>query len=249
MKTLSRLAIAGMAVALTHSAVAADDAETLFGGTFGANVKFATDYVFRGESETNDGQIPAVQGSITWSHPSGFYAGFFGSTNKFASAPDISAVVGPYIGKTGTIGGTDIGYNVMLFDYEYPGANKYNYTELYMYAWKQFGDFNLKFEVTPTLNDWFGVEGWKGINYAVHPKMALPYGVTLDGSYGYQQLDGTGAQGWHHWNLGVSKKFVGLTFDLRYHDTDITSSHKVYGSPAGLKIFDQRVVFAVSKSF
>ena len=33
MKTLSRLAIAGMAVALTHSAVAADDAETLFGGT------------------------------------------------------------------------------------------------------------------------------------------------------------------------------------------------------------------------
>ena len=182
MKQLSRLAIAGMAVALTHSAVAADDAETLFGGTFGANVKFATDYVFRGESETNDGQIPAVQGSITWSHPSGFYAGFFGSTNKFASAPDISAVVGPYIGKTGTIGSTDIGYNVMIFDYEYPGANKYNYTELYMYAWKQFGDFNLKFEVTPTLNDWFGVEGWKGINYAVHPKMALPYGVTLDGS-------------------------------------------------------------------
>ena len=64
-----------------------------------------------------------------------------------------------------------------------------------------------------------------------------------------RQLDGTGAQGWHHWNLGVSKKFVGLTFDLRYHDTDITSGHKVYGSPAGLKIFDQRVVFAVSKSF
>ena len=93
------------------------------------------------------------------------------------------------------------------------------------------------------------MDGWKGINYAVHPKMALPYGVTLDGSYGYQQLDGTGAQGWHHWNLGVSKKFVGLTFDLRYHDTDIGSTHKVYGTPAGLKIFDQRVVFAVSKSF
>ena len=53
-----QIAIAGMAVALTHSAMAADDAETLFGGTFGANMKFATDYVFRGESETNDGQIP-----------------------------------------------------------------------------------------------------------------------------------------------------------------------------------------------
>ena len=45
------------------------------------------------------------------------------------------------------------------------------------------------------------------------------------------------------------RRAFGLTFDLRYHDTDITSSHKVYGTPAGLKIFDQRVVFAVSKSF
>ncbi|MDT3672526.1 MAG: hypothetical protein ROZ37_19565 [Aromatoleum sp.] len=40
-----------------------------------------------------------------------------------------------------------------------------------------------------------------------------------------------------------------VTFDLRYHDTDVDSSHKVYGDRDGRKIFKERVVFAVSKSF
>lgn len=246
MKQFSKLLVAGVAIALTQGAMA-EEQQTLFGGTFGASTKFATDYVFRGESEVNDGQIPTVQGSITWSHPSGFYMGYFGSTNKFVTAPKISAVVGPYVGKSGTFGDTDIGYNVMVFDYEYPGATEYNYTEMYMYAYKQFGDFNLKFEVTPTLRDWFGWKGHRGVNYAVHPKVNLPGGFTVDGSYGYQQLTGQDAQGWRHWNVGISKPYLGLTFDLRYHGTDLNSSHKVYGNHT--ELFKDRVVFAVSKNF
>ena len=125
MQQLAKILVTGLAITLTQGALADDkEKETLFGGTISTSIKMGTDYVFRGESETNDGEIPMVQGSVTWSHPSGFYLGYFGSTNKFASTPKISAVVGPYIGKSGNIGDTDVNYNVMVFDYQYPGARE-----------------------------------------------------------------------------------------------------------------------------
>jgi len=223
------------------------DENTLLNGSFSGSVKFATDYVFRGESEVADGEIPAVQASITWTHNDGIYAGLFGSTNKFESTPDIYAVVGPYIGKSGEI--SSIHYNVFLFHYMYPGADGVDYTELWIKAGRSFGNVNVDIEVTPTLNDWFGVNGWSGVNYAIHPSTTLSNELTISGSLGYQDLDGDGAEGWTHWNLGISKTLWGLMFDLRYHDTDVDSSHKVYGSPQGLKIFDQRFVFGFSKSF
>ncbi|MCC4114240.1 TorF family putative porin [Aromatoleum toluclasticum] len=249
MKTCySRMLLAGAAVVLAQAALAEDKPEVL-GGTIGGSVKFATDYVFRGESETVSGEIPAVQASLTWTHSSGVYLGYFGSTNKFEGSPDIYAVVGPYLGKYGSIGESGFNYNVMAFSYQYPGANRYNYSELYMYLDRNFGPVNLKLEVTPTLDDWFGVDGWKGVNYAIHPKLTLGDGWGIDGSFGYQELTGHGAEGWKHWNAGVTKSMWGLNFDLRYHDTDIDRSHKVYGSHDGRKIFKERVVFAVSKSF
>ncbi|NMG31772.1 TorF family putative porin [Aromatoleum evansii] len=249
MKTsYSKMLLAGAAVMLVQGAFA-EDKPVVLGGTVGGSVKFATDYVFRGESETVSGEIPAVQASLTWTHSTGVYLGYFGSTNKFEGSPDIYAVVGPYLGKYGSIGDSGFNYNVMAFSYQYPGANRYNYSELYMYLDRNFGPVNLKLEVTPTLDDWFGVDGWKGVNYAIHPKVALGDGWGVDGSFGYQELTGHGAEGWKHWNVGVTKSMWGLNFDLRYHDTDVDRSHKVYGSRDGRKIFKERVVFAVSKSF
>lgn len=164
-------------------------------------------------------------------------------------SPDIYAVVGPYLGKYGAIGDSGFNYNVMAFSYQYPGANRYNYSELYMYLDRQIGLANLKLEVTPTLDEWFGVDGWKGVNYAVHSKVAVAKGWAVDGSFGYQKLTGHGAEGWRHWNIGVTKPMWGLNFDLRYHDTDVDRGHKVYGDRDGRKIFKERVVFAVSKNF
>ena len=44
---------------------------------FSATVTFATDYVFRGVSQTDN--KPAVQGSFDYKHPSGAYLGIWGS--------------------------------------------------------------------------------------------------------------------------------------------------------------------------
>ena len=248
-KTLSTVAVS-LLLSTAVSAQEVQEQDKFLNGSFSGSIKIATDYVFRGESEVVDGEIPAVQASITWTHDdNGVYAGLFSSTNKFESAPDVYAVVGPYIGKFGEVADTGIDYNVFVFHYMYPGVDNMDYTELWMKAGKQLGPVKIDLEVTPTLNDWFGVDGWSGVNYAIHPSTTFENGITLSGSVGKQELSGDGAEGWTHWNLGVSKNFYGLTVDVRYHDSDIDSSHKVYGSPQGQKIFDDRLVLAISKSF
>lgn len=248
-KKANRLLIGTMLLACPFVTCAEQSKETLFNGTFSGSLEIATDYVFRGESEVADGDIPAIKGSFTWTHKDGIYAGVFGATNKFESSPDVRAVLAPYIGKFGTFGDSDISYNVFVFHYTYPGVENMDYTELWMEVAKDFGPVNMKVEVTPTLNDWFGVEGWSGVNYAIHPSTTFDNGIKVSGSVGYQELSGEGAQGWTHWNLGMSKNLYGLNVDVRYHDSDIDSSHKVYGSEQGQRIFDQRYVFSVSKSF
>ncbi|MGI2258515.1 TorF family putative porin [Shewanella sp. GXUN23E] len=218
------------------------------GGTIGGKLTFATDYVFRGESETQDGKVPVVQGTLGWTHDNGWYLGAFASNIKFQD-PNLEIVTAPYFGKYGEIGNSGFQYDVMLFAYLYPGASYSNYTELWLRVSKAFDDLNLQVEITPTLDDWFGVDGWKGVNYALHPSYQLAANLTVSGSVGYQDLYDAddAAEGWGHWNLGVNTQYIGLDFDLRYHGSTVDKDHKVYGTQT--LIFDDRLVFGVSKRF
>jgi len=224
---------------------AAEEGE-VFGGKINGTLTFASDYVFRGESETLDADVPAVQGTLGWGNHDGWYGGVFASNIKFAD-PNLEIVTAPFIGKTGEIAESGLQYDVMVFSYLYPGASYSNYTELWIKIGKQFGHANLQFEVTPTLDDWFGVDGWHGVNYALHPSYVFDNGIKLSASLGYQNLEGEGAEGWGHWNMGVSKSYAGINFDVRYHGSTVEMDHKVYGDQT--KIFDDRIVVGVSKSF
>lgn len=239
------LLIAGLMAASSSMAYAVQPNEVL-GGTINGNLTFASDYVFRGESETMDGDVPVVQGTLGWSNPDGWYAGVFASNIKFKD-PNLEIVTAPFIGKAGAFGDSGFKYDVMVFSYLYPGASYSNYTELWLKMSKDFGHASLQLEVTPTLDDWFGVDGWHGVNYAMHPSYNFDNGFKISGSVGYQDLTGNGAEGWGHWNLGVSKEYAGLKFDLRYHGSTVDTDHKVYGDQT--LIFDDRVVIGVSKSF
>ncbi|WP_394203152.1 TorF family putative porin [Shewanella waksmanii] len=243
-KTIATL-VSGALLAASVPAIANDDGQ-LLGGQISGSVKFATDYVFRGESETMDGDVPVVQGTLGWSNDDGWYTGVFASNIKFAD-PNLEIVTAPYIGKAGEFGDSGFTYDVMVFSYLYAGASYSNYTELWLKVGKQFGQAHVQLEVTPTLDDWFGVSGWQGVNYAIHPSYDFNNGIKVSGSFGYQDLDGEGAEGWTHWNLGLEANYVGLNFDLRYHGSSVDESHLVYGSQT--EIFDDRVVFGVSKSF
>lgn len=244
------------------------DRDTFLGGKFSTWVEFASDYVFRGESETNDGDIPSLKASITWTHPNGLYLGYYLANNLFpgddaeGNNPSINAIWGPYIGYASSdIAGTGINYNGMLFQYVYPGDSDSNYLELFNYVDKQFGPVNLKFEYSPTLTDWFGVEDLQSHNVAIHPSISLPKDFTLSAGLGYQFFDNSGpsldANGdgdedldWMHWNIGISRNVFGFNVDLRYHDTDIKEGeHDFYGFENNHQIVDDRVVISVSKSF
>lgn len=244
-----------------------DDDEVL-GGSFSTWIEFASDYVFRGESETNDGKIPSLKGSITWTHNSGAYLGIYLANNLFpgndraGNDADINAVLGPYAGyATSDIMGTGINYNGFLFQYTYPADSDSNYLEFFNYIDKQFGPVNVKLEYTPTLTDWFGVEDLQSHNVAIHPSISLPKDFVLSGTLGYQMFDNNGpnldADGdgreeldWVHWNVGVSRNIFGFKMDLRYHDTDIEiGGHDLYGFPDNNQIVDERFVVSVSKTF
>ncbi|MCA0951609.1 TorF family putative porin [Shewanella chilikensis] len=230
----------------SSSMTLADEAPRFAGGSFAGNLTFASDYVFRGESETLDGDVPVVQGTFSWNHDAGWYAGVFASNIKFAD-PNLEIVTAPFIGKSGELGDSGFTYDVMLFSYLYPGASYSNYTELWLKLGKSFGRANLQLEVTPTVDDWFGVDGWHGVNYALHPSYVFENGIKVSGSVGYQDLNGNGAEGWGHWNLGVSKEFYGFNLDLRYHGSTVEADHKVYGTQT--EIFDDRLVIGISKAF
>jgi uncharacterized protein (TIGR02001 family) len=248
-KIVNRALIGSMLLACPFLASSEENKEKLFNGVFSGSAGIATDSVFRGESTVADGDTTAISTNFTWTHNTGAYAGVSSATAEYESTPAIKSNVSPYIGKFGTFADSDISYNVFVYHYIYAGDKDSNYTELWMKVGKTFGSVKLELEVTPTLDDWFGVDGWSGVNYALHPSKAFANGMTLSGSVGYQDLSGKDAEGWGHWNLGVSKNFYGLNVDFRYHDSTIDSSHKVYGSEQGLRIFDSRFVLGISKSF
>jgi len=268
MKKLTNLMVGVSAALIGSSAVYAHEGhevaepEKYLNGTVSTWVELATDYVFRGESETNDGEIPSIKVAVTWTHDSGFYAGLYFADNLFPDSSSngtndaINSIYGPYIGIAGAIGDTGFSYNSMLFQYIYPGDSDSNYLELFNYlTLPAMGNLTLKLEFSPTITDWFGVDDLQSYNYAIHPSYSLPAGVTLSGTYGFQEFDEPSDAGysnvdWQHWNIGVSKVFAGWNVDVRYHDTDIKKGkHDFYGFDYNHQIVDDRVVLAVSRTF
>lgn len=247
------------------------DNEQPFGGKFSTWVEFASDYVFRGTSETTDGKIPSIKAAITWTHNSGIYAGLYiannlfpqpvSATNPTGDIQDINEIYGPYLGYTKSdLFGTGVNYNGFLFQYIYPGGEQFNYLEMFNYVDKQFGIWNIKLEYSPTITDWFGVKDLQSHNVAITPSVKLPHGFNLAGTLGHNYFstpnrsdyngDGSEDLGWTHWNLTLSRKVFGFNVDLSYHDTDIKKgSHDLYGRPDQKSSIDSRYVFAISKTF
>jgi uncharacterized protein (TIGR02001 family) len=96
-------------------ATAAAHAELTF------NVAAASNYYFRGVSQTTDDA--AVSGGVDWGHDSGFYIGTWMSNVEFASAE-----VDVYAGYGGDIT-EDWSYDVSALWYHYPDGGNIDYAE------------------------------------------------------------------------------------------------------------------------
>ena len=131
-----------------------------------ANVSFASDYVWRGMTQS-DG--PAIQGGFDFEAESGFYAGIWGSNVNFnnGAGSELDLYLG-YGFEVGSVG-VDVGY----ISYEYidstPDAT---FDETYLGL--SFGDFGVSFA--------FGDYDYTEVSYALG-----------DVSFSYGDYDGYGS--------------------------------------------------------
>lgn len=211
------------------------------------NVALASDYMFRGVSQT-DNQI-ALQGGFDWSHDSGFYLGTWASnvdSNFFSgTSTDPQLELDLYGGFAGEMG--DIGYDLGIIRYNYPGYDDANTTELYVTGSYSFLSAGLYY--SNELN-FIGIDesAWYfnlGAEYEVAPGFMVHASAGLNSGDAYDQLGaGTGADSYWDYSIGAGTSLAGVDLDLSYVDTD-DDAETLFGD----SVTDGRVVFTVSKSF
>jgi uncharacterized protein (TIGR02001 family) len=212
-KIIAISAIAAATSLMMGNAMAADEpAAAPDPGPITANVTLASQYRYRGISQSNS--LPAIQGGFDYAHESGFYIGSWNSSiswisdgytgNPAVSAPIEMDIYGGY--KTEVSEGLLL--DVGLLEYYYPtkgltGANTYtgvtspysgrqtvgqspSTTEAYIAA--TYGIAMLKYSYA--LTNLFGIDQSKGAQYV---DLSLNYdtgyeGITLNGHVGYQYV-------------------------------------------------------------
>src|SRR5690606_3470886 len=123
-KLILAAAVAGVFGGVAHAQEATPE------HSFSGNFTVATDYRFRGISQTD--KEPALQGGFDYEHSSGFYAGNWNSNIDFAKSIEMDF----YTGYKWAIN-DNFGMDVGALYYYYPGAKRagdgdINTTELYV---------------------------------------------------------------------------------------------------------------------
>lgn len=208
---------------LTKLALCAAAATALFGGSAMAqdfavtgNVAIASDYVFRGVSQTMED--PAIQGGVDVT--SGlFYAGLWASNVDFGTSTD--AEVDAYVGVKPELGGFTFDLAAIYYGYiDSPAGPEEAYWEFKAAASRAFGPVSLGAALYYSPD--FYAETGDAIYYEVNGAYAINDTWSASGAIGYQTFDELpSAAEYATWNLGVSWAFAPhLTADLRYHDTE-----------------------------
>jgi uncharacterized protein (TIGR02001 family) len=212
------------------------------------NVKLATDYRFRGISQTDNDA--AIQGGFDYTNESGLYAGVWASNLQFAGSIEMDY----YAGLTGELA-NGLGYNVGVIYYDYPSDNSttvdLEYTEVYGGLSGKIGEADISGKISYS-PDYFAETG-TGFYYEAAAGFALPVDFGLSAHVGYQTIDeGAASQkgffsseedSYLDWSLGITKSISGVDLGLTYVDTDLDDTDCFSSS-----ICDSTVVFTVSKA-
>lgn len=235
--------------------------------TVTGNVSLASDYIYRGISQTNG--RPAIQGGFDYAHASGFYAGVWGSSISWLT--DSPAVTGAtsaqmeldtYFGFKNSLAG-DFSYDVGFLRYNYPasyvatlpaGAAKADTDELY-------GAISYKFitvKYSHSLGNVFGIDKSRGTSYVdLSANYPIPdTGFTVSAHAGKQTYRGTVADGlaaansdptYTDYKIGVTKDFGGFVVGLAYSDTNANKTQ--YTNALNRYLGRDTVVLSLSRSF
>jgi uncharacterized protein (TIGR02001 family) len=203
------------------------------------NVALATDYTFRGVSQTDES--PAVQGGLDLS-VGNFYAGTWASNINFGSG-GANLELDVYGGYKFAAG--PVNFDVGVIGYLYPSASddgaELDYWEGYVKPSIALTD---KFTLGGALyySPEFTGESGDGFYYEVNGAYAISDAFAISGAVGMQSVDTAGffagEDDYTTWNFGGTYSALGLGFDLRYVGTDVDNA----------PIYDDRVIFSVKKA-
>ncbi len=208
----SRIVIAGALLAAAGAASA---------GSFSVTPTIASDYDWRGISQTDPGQDgdPAFQLGGTYSFDNGFYLGAWGSNVDFGSGdPDFEVDV--YGGYAWGDSAEGIGYDVGINYYTYPGLSDANFGEAYFGI--ASGYFSGKVWYSPEFGGFdndsaFYVEGNVSYplvnNFSLLGHIGYSAGDGVDNLYGDSYID---------YSVGAGYSYSNFNFAVKFVDTDIS---------------------------
>lgn len=223
------LALAAVSSALAVGPALAQDDEVSVEFNIGA----ATDYVFRGVSNTDEN--PQVFGGVDVSAGL-FYAGVWVSNVDYNDGTD--AEYDLYAGISPTVGAVSFDFGALYYGYvDAPSGADYNYLELQAKASVPAGPVTLGTGFYYVPDSYGHVDS--SAYYEVNGEYSATDKLSFSAALGRQTFDGPGD--YTTWNVGAGYQLTdNLGLDLRYHDTDKHSFGKLY---------DSRVVLSAKVTF
>lgn len=214
--------------------------------TFTGNVTLATDYRFRGISQTYRG--PAIQGGFDYAHSSGFYLGNWNSNVSGNQYPDGAGIEMDLYGGYKFTPVQDLTADIGVLRYYYPDVSiagvKANATEAYIgasYKW-----FSAKYSHAIS-DDYFGFTNADGSYYLdLNANFEVVDKTTLNLHVGRQKFKNAGDFNYTDYKLGLSRDFGFATLGLAYVGSNADSG--VY-TVRGKDVSRSAIVASISKTF
>jgi uncharacterized protein (TIGR02001 family) len=219
-------ALAAALATFAAGAASAQEADLAF------NAAVASDYVFRGVSQTDEDI--AIQAGADLTLSSGFYAGVWGSNVEFGDGTEIE--VDLYGGYRTEVAGFGVDVGVISYMYAGEPTNAgYDYVEYKAAISRAVGPFTAGAAVYYS-DDFFGADD-EAVYVEANAAFTPADKWTVSGAIGQQSLDVS--DDYVTWNAGVAYALTDtFAVDVRYHDTDVDN----------VDIYDGRVV-ATLKAF
>lgn len=208
-----------------------------------ANVTLASDYSFRGVSQTT--RDPAIQGGFDLAWDSGLYVGTWSSNVSFGTT---SQELDLYVGYGGEIN-DDVSFDVNYVRFEYPGDGaNLDYNEIGGSVSFQDFTFGLGYS-----NEYFALDDVDWLYPNVGYSLALPSDASLDFHLGMSIVDDNSAGDWVgsfgdeeviDWSITYTIPVSGIDIGLAVVGTDVSKSDCFGGS----KDCSTRAIVSLSKS-
>lgn len=192
---------------------------------FAGSAAFATDYVFRGLSQTNSN--PAPSGEIGWTLadvPLSPSFGMFASGIGFANGVEIDYI----LGVSQSFDPVTLALGWAYF--QYPGSTDddgnldfYEVTAGLDAAF-DLASFSFGYAYSPDYYAETGEAHYIGFGWDVPVPGTMLSGLSVIGDVGYQLVednDGFGTPDYVHWSVGLGYSLGAFDFSLAYTDTDI----------------------------